>query len=295
MAGRPRRRMTRYERMTEQYKKPSELRRKSQYIKYDKTAGLWIQHRKVVFLYWFKFLQHAERSDQHTVDWKRYKSWGGRDVVMNTKFDVWWKEYWKTNFGFTKGDPEEAPFFTHKNPEVIAMRTALLIYENRHRGDKWSVGCWVAKQEDNKGRSLPKALQGGEIGFYANRDDEDQVEDRATHDIWLIDDLMKAITSIGREETGIGESGRLLKNARVRIARKEKDAMGIDGKESWVTLDLNDDRTRKLYMRWDDYASELTELRKIKKRVQGYISRYYKQADELMFNISQGSLDSPKD
>lgn len=287
MAVRPRRRMTRYERMT--------TLSKSQYIKYDKTEGLWIQHRKVVFLYWFKFLQHAERSDQHTVDWKRYKSWGGRDVVMNTKFDDWWKEYWKTNFGFTKGNPEEAPFFTQKNPEVIAMRTALLIYENKHRGDKWSVGCWVAKAEDKKGRALPKALQGGEIGFYANRDDEDEVEDRATHDIWLIDDLMTAITSIGREKTGIGESGRLLKNARVRTARKEKDAMGIDGKESWVTLDPNDDRTRNLYMRWDDYAAELTELRKIKKRVQGYISRYYKQADELMFNISQGSLDSPKD
>ena len=81
--------MTRYERMT--------TLSKSQYIKYDKTEGLWIQHRKVVFLYWFKFLQHAERSDQQTVDWKRYKSWGGRDVVMNTKFDDWWKEYWKTN------------------------------------------------------------------------------------------------------------------------------------------------------------------------------------------------------
>ena len=295
MAVRPRRRITRYERMTEQYKKPSELRRKSQYIKYDKTEGLWIQHRKVVFLYWFKFLQHAERCDQYTVDWERYKSWGGRDVVMNTKFDDWWKEYWKTNFGFTKGNPEEAPFFTHKNPEVIAMRTTLLIYENKHRGDKWSVGCWVAKAEDKKGRALPKALQGGEVGFYAFRDEEDKIAERPTKDIWIIDDLMTQITNEGREKTGIGKSGRLMKNARIRKARKEQDMMGIDGKESWVTLDSNDDRTRKNYMAYERTAVELTELRKIKKRVQGYISRYYKQADELMFNISQGSLDSPKD
>ena len=295
MAVRPRRRITRYERMTEQYKKPSELRRKSQYIKYDKTEGLWIQHRKVVFLYWFKFLQHAERCDQYTVDWERYKSWGGRDVVINTKSDDWWKEYWKTNFGFTKGNPEEAPFFTHKNPEVIAMRTTLLIYENKHRGDKWSVGCWVAKAEDKKGRALPKALQGGEVGFYAFRDEEDKIAERPTQDIWVIDDLMTQITNIGQEKTGIGKSGRLLKNARIRKARKEQDMMGIDGKESWVTLDSNDDRTRKNYMAYERTAVELTELRKIKKRVQGYISRYYKQADELMFNISQGSLDSPKD
>ena len=287
MAGRPRKRMTRYERMT--------TLSKSQYIKYDKTEGLWIQHRKVVFLYWFKFLQHAERSDQYKVDWKRYKSWGGRDVVMGTKFDVWWKKYWRDNFGFTEGNPTDAPFFTDKNPQVIAMRTALLIYENKHRGDKWTVGCWVAKKEHQKGRKLAKPLQGGEVGFYAMRDNEEKVEERATHDIWLIDDLMNLITNEGREKTGIGKSGRLLKNARVRMARKEKDAMGIDGKESWVTLNPNDDLTSDLYFQWENLAAELTELRKIKKRVQGYIGRYYKQADELMFNISKGSLDAPKD
>ena len=287
MAGRPRRRMTRYERMT--------ILSKSQYIKYDKTEGLWIQHRKVVFLYWFKFLQHAERSDQYEVDWKKYKSWGGRDVVMNTQFDDWWKEHWKTNFGFTKGNPEEAPFFTDTNPEVIAMRTALLIYENRHRGDKWSVGCWVAKAEDKKGRALPKALQGGVVGFYGMRVRGEEVDERETHDIWMIDERMTNITNRGQEKTGIGKSGRLLKNARIRKARKERDLMDYDGKESWVSLDQTEDRTRDEYMTWENDASLLTELRKIKKRVQGYVSRYYKQADELMFNISRGSLDAPKD
>ena len=67
---------------------------KSPYIRYDKSAGLWIQHRKVVYLYWFKSLQHAERDDRYEVDWSQYKSWGGREVVMVTKFDVWWKEHW---------------------------------------------------------------------------------------------------------------------------------------------------------------------------------------------------------
>ena len=72
---------------------------KSPYIRYDKSAGLWIQHRKVVYLYWFKFLQHAERDDRYDVDWSQYKSWGGREVVMETKFDVWWKEHWSDLLG----------------------------------------------------------------------------------------------------------------------------------------------------------------------------------------------------
>ncbi len=31
--------------------------------------GFWIDARKRVYLYWFKFLQHAERSADYTVDW----------------------------------------------------------------------------------------------------------------------------------------------------------------------------------------------------------------------------------
>ena len=81
---------------------------KSPYIRYDKSQGLWIQHRKVVYLYWYKFLQHAERDDRYNVDWSRYESWGGRETVMETKFDVWWKEYWRDLFGFPEGKPETA-------------------------------------------------------------------------------------------------------------------------------------------------------------------------------------------
>ncbi|HCH70287.1 MAG TPA: hypothetical protein DE042_07425 [Colwellia sp.] len=40
-------------------------------------------------------------------------------------------------------------------------------------------------------------------------------------------------------------------------------------------------------------SDELYLTRLLKRRVQGYVSRYFKQADELMFNISQGSLDAP--
>ena len=265
---------------------------KSQYIKYDKNTQTWIQHRKVVYLYWYKFLQHAETDERFTVNWSLYESWGGRDVVMNTKFDEWWKTYWRENFGFRKDQGDRARFHTDKNPEITAMRTCLQIYENKHRGDNWDIGCWFARQEKLiKGRTLPKALEGGVVGFYQTR--EDPSEERESFDIWTIDEEISKRIGEGQARTGFGRSGREIKNPRIRKARKEADAMGIDGKESWVTLRSDDDRTRREYYEWETVASEVRDLRKIKKRVQGYVSRYLKQADDLMWNISQGSLDPP--
>lgn len=282
MIERPRRPMTLYERRRMS---------KSPYIKYDKSSKLWIQHRKVVYLYWFKFLQHAERGE-FNVNWRKYRKWGGRSGVMESKFDDWWKDHWEPLFSFPEGQPEKAPFHTKKKPEISAMRTALLIYENQHRGSLWDVGCWVAKREKlQKGRELPKALQGGDVGFYAMRDEGESVEDRATQDIWEIDSLISDLLKEGQETSGFGKAGREVKNARIRKAKKEKDMMGIDGRKSWVTLDPNDPLTRENYLRYEDTASQLKDLRQIKKRVQGYISRYLKQANELMTNISEGSLD----
>ena len=56
------------------------------HIRYDKSQGRWIQHRKVVSLL-VQFLKHAERDDRYEVDWSHYKSWGGRETA-ETKFDV---------------------------------------------------------------------------------------------------------------------------------------------------------------------------------------------------------------
>ena len=51
--------------------------------------GLWIESRKRVYLYWFKFLKLAEQSPEHKVQWNKYREWGGKNAVMNMKFDVW--------------------------------------------------------------------------------------------------------------------------------------------------------------------------------------------------------------
>jgi hypothetical protein len=235
--NRPNRRMTKYERR---------MMSKSQYIKYDKPNKLWIQHRKVVYLYWFKFLQHAERSDKFSVKWDKYKTWGGREVVMNTKFDDWWKDHWKGLFSFAEGQLTNAPFNTKKKPEVIAMRTSLLVYEKRHKGDKWDIGCAVARSENNKGRPLASSLQ-GEKDYPVN--------------IWELKFKGKKLI----RDPNIIENPDDIYN-RPYFKRGKSDDV-------------------------EQVSDELYLNRLLKRRVQGYVSRYFKQADELMFNICNGSLD----
>jgi len=265
---------------------------KSQYIKYDRPNRLWIQHRKVVYLYWFKFLQHAERDEKFSVRWDKYKTWGGRKVVMNTKFDDWWREYWKDLFSFAEGHPTDAPFHTKKKPEVIAMRTTLLVYEKRHKGDKWDIGCAVAKFETAKGRLLPKTLEGGVVGFYKMRDESEMDEERVKYDIWEIDNLIKAVIA-KRVGAGFAKSGKEFKNPRYRKKRLEDLTTYKDGVQTPSYTEGWHSATDGKYAYYQETAAEIKEYKEIKRRVQKYISKYLNQADELMLNISQGSLDEP--
>ena len=61
--------------------------------------GLWISARRRVYLYWFKFLQEAELTNEYKVDWKKYDGWGGANYILGVKFDEFWKEKWKDLFG----------------------------------------------------------------------------------------------------------------------------------------------------------------------------------------------------
>ena len=230
--------MSTYERRTKLSITKDGYQVKSQYIKYDKASQLWIQHRKVVYLYWYKFLQHAEQGD-YQVDWSKYELWGGKQTVMDTKFDAWWKEHWKVCFSFTKGNAQDAPYHTKSKPEVVALRTALLIYENRYRGSKWDIGCWVRKSEISKGREPSKSLE-------------------------------MAIETL--ETKG---------------KRMTREAILDDTGDTMSTR-----KTRKVVARGvEEISGELLLNKLDKKRVQGYVSRYLKQADDLMTNIAKGSLD----
>ena len=106
--------------------------------------GLWIQHKKRTYLYWYKFLQEAELSETHAVDWTHYEEWGGKSIT-DMKFDIWWETHWKDLFGIKKtGSSQTVPRFqiSTRQPKTTAIRLSLLVWQNRNVGlniDKHSV------------------------------------------------------------------------------------------------------------------------------------------------------------
>ena len=105
----------------------------SKFIRYK--DGLWIPYRKRTYLYWYKFLIEAEQSPDYTVDWSKYKGWGGKKVILNTKFDLWWSERWKKLFGYkNKNIPLEKQRFplTTQRPKTEAIRISLLVWYERN-------------------------------------------------------------------------------------------------------------------------------------------------------------------
>ena len=107
-----------------------EMSEKSDWVKH--RDGLWIQQRKRVYLYWFKFLQEAESSDEFDVDWKRYRGWGGSNYVLGVKFDEFWEERWKDLFGVTKrSDKPKFPIST-QDPKAESIRLSLLCWQKRN-------------------------------------------------------------------------------------------------------------------------------------------------------------------
>ena len=115
--------------------------------------GYWIPHRKRVYLYWFKYLQQAELSARHTVDWMQYDGWGGPNAVLGMKFDDWWNDNWKELFG-TK-DRRATPRYpiSTKQPKTEALRLSLLCWERRDapvwgkRGNALSIANQVYEYE----------------------------------------------------------------------------------------------------------------------------------------------------
>ena len=75
-----------------------------------------------------------------------------------------------------------------------------------------------------------------------------------------------------------------------RKRKRVQDDAVYTAKESWVTMDVNDDKTRGDYFAWEQKQAELESNRLIKRRVQGYISGYVKRCDVLMKNIANGSI-----
>ena len=140
----------------------------SRWKRYDAASGLWIASSKPVFAYWFRFLIHAENDPSRDVDWSLYEEWGGRDYILHTKQNEWWKAKWKTLFGYKEGEEDKIlyPLSTSK-PQPDGIRLSLMVYELKDKpllngqedevnglvGNKWEIAKRIAVVEYPKRRN----------------------------------------------------------------------------------------------------------------------------------------------
>jgi len=150
-------------------KPPKRFEPKSRWVKYRDQR--WIPNRKRIYLYWFKYLQHAERHPTKKVDWSKYKGWGGANRILGQKFDIWWESNWKELFSVEKeGNTPKFSISTNR-PKPDGMRYALLVYENLHRGTNWDIAIHIQKKEQAK-------RYGVQSFFFASKDVESGVVER---------------------------------------------------------------------------------------------------------------------
>ena len=120
----------------------------SRWVKY--RNGLWIPVRKKNYVYWFKFLQVAEKEPKFTVDWSNYRGWGGSKVVLSTKFDDWWEQRWEKLFGVKEQtDTPRFPMTTNQ-VKTDSYRTALLVYEHKDIGSHMDIARAIQKVEQRR-------------------------------------------------------------------------------------------------------------------------------------------------
>ena len=211
--------------------KRKQFRPNSEWVRYrDET---WIPCRKRIYLYWYKFLKHAEESSEHKVDWKKYDAWGGKETVMNMRFDDWWELHWKDCFGIDK-ELGRARYMVTKRHKADGVRYALLCYENQHRGSNWDIAIHIQKVEEQNRHPVPAFT-------YA-------LEELKT----------KTYMSSGIKRT--------------RVFDEESRT-----NYKYVTEELK-----------EEYDYEAFSNREEKRKVQGYVSRYLKQAKSHLESVSKG-------
>ena len=214
----------------------------SRWKRYDENSGLWISSRKLIYVYWFKFLIHAENDPKRVVDWSLYEDWGGKNVIcdVDTKFDVWWRQNWKTLFGYKIGEEDKILYPLSKRPsgETIrpkahGIRYALRVYELKHKylldgndltdeenksdgkkGDAWEIAKAFAKDEFPRRRKEAKkdpSYKPEEWTIWATPDD------------WVFHTARKEITKKLRK-TDPAEFSKQRKNLQSRVGRYMKTA-----------------------------------------------------------------------
>ena len=160
--------------------------------------GLWIQNRKRAYLYWFKFLQEAEQSEEYVVLWDCYEEWGGRQIV-DMKFDVWWEAHWKDLFGYKKtGDTFEAAKFklSTNQMKTDAMRKALLVWQNR------DAGRHIVHDDKRKNKGRNMLVVAGVVVAKERRAKRNSDRDKLNKYLKNIDEAQGIIQSMVQQTCG---------------------------------------------------------------------------------------------
>ena len=97
------------------------------------------------------------------VDWSKYRGWGGANVVLGQKFDVWWEDRWFDLFGIKdrKGDkkPKFSPF-TKQGGKANALRTRLLVFQNRNTPPDWTPRVFENSYDGYRKQTITKRRGG---------------------------------------------------------------------------------------------------------------------------------------
>ena len=151
----------------------------STYVMYDNKTKLWVNHRKRVYLIWFKFLQHCHRDKNFKVDWSKYQGWGGWNLLMDTDFDTWWNRNWVNLFG-VKERSDTPRFPTNPKTKISdynSLRLYLLVYEyglKYLKLDSYEISQKIQKRESFKRYPVPSFTEG--IGYDGSHIDKRVVQ-----------------------------------------------------------------------------------------------------------------------
>jgi hypothetical protein len=156
----------------------------SRYVMYDKETKLWVNHRKRVYVVWFKFLQHCHRDKNFKVDWSKYQGWGGWNLLMDTDFDTWWNRNWVNLFGVKeRGDIPKFPTNPKtKISDYNSLRLYLLVYEygiKYPERPSYEVSQLIQKTESFKRYPVPSFTEG--LGFDVGLIDKRVIQRRMSN------------------------------------------------------------------------------------------------------------------
>ena len=135
-------------------------------IKFDRNSKIWLQHRKRIYLYWYKFLQLSLQNPECKVDMKKYKDWGNSNYILSNKFDDWFKEYEIKLFGMKKKTDKPKVTLITNQPKFDAIHLSYKFYhlikvkgkmykdikldEGVFKNDEMRTGMYQFKGMDNE-------------------------------------------------------------------------------------------------------------------------------------------------